>query len=256
MTQTRKKEYSVPALDKCVAIMDLLLESQKLNIKEIQTRLKIPKTSVFVLLHALEKYQLIEKDDGGHYFLGSKSFHWGMDYYKRISVRKVARPFMQALVETTPYTCHLAVLMNNKPVYIDKVEGNGFIRFATTVGQSLPLHLSGVGKALASGLSDSEIEETLKDQMQHLTAKSPTRIKTILEEIEFVRTHGYSIEDEQMEEGIRCIGAPIYGLSENVIAAISLTSTSKELPAIKYREIGEAVKATALEISRNMGYPK
>lgn len=249
-----RKEYNVPAIEKAVSIINLLVESDKLAIGDICSRLNIPKTSVFLLLITLERHGLIEKDDASRYYPGALLFHWGLDYYKRIDVRKVARPLMQRLAKGTPYSIHLAVLMQDKPVYIEKVEGDGFIRFATTVGQSLPLHLSGVGKALATGMSDVEIRNRLENQLTPQTSKSPTRIEAVLEEIEFARKHGYTIEDEQMEEGIRCIGAPIYGIPRNIIAAISLTSTSKDLPAIKFQTMGEKVRNTALEISYGMGY--
>jgi DNA-binding IclR family transcriptional regulator len=251
---THKKDYSVPSLEKAITILNKLSQAEHLSISEIHTQLKLPKSTTFVILNTLERYRLIEKKADGKYSLGQGIFMLGVAYFRQIDIRRIAKPFMNDLVRGTPYTCHLAVLLNNQPVYVDKSEGNGFVRFATSIGQSLPLHMSGVGKALAIGMSDELIEQLITDTMLPLTDKSYRSVKVALDDIRFAQENGYSVEDEQMEEGIRCIGAPIYGPAGEVAAAISITALSKDLPFIKIQQVGNQVKETAEGISREMGY--
>lgn len=249
-----KKDYSVPALEKAMMILNELDEHGDLSISEIHHRLNIPKSSAFVILNTLEKHRMIERVNEGRFRLGPFIFQLGMSFYRRIDIASIARSHLQRLVDGTPYTAHLAVLMNDNPVYIDKVEGSGFVRFATAIGQSMPLHASGVGKALASGMTDEEIIRALDGRLESYTAKSYRSIEEVLEDIRMVRKTGYSIEDEQMEEGIRCIGAPIVGRSGKVEASISITALSKDLPIIRIPEIGFQVANTAMAISYDMGY--
>jgi len=250
-----KKDYSVPAIEKAITILNSLAKNGKMNINEIHSALKIPKTTVFVILSTLERHSLIEKREDGKYLLGHGVLYWGMNYYQQSDIKQIARPHLERLVEETPFTAHLAVLMNDKAVYIDKCEGNGFVRFATIAGQALPLHQSGVGKALASGMTDEDISRAIAIIAgSSAEAKADLLLEKLMEDIHFVRQYGYSIEDEQMEEGIRCIGAPVYGEGGDVIAAISITALSKDLPAIKFQTIGEHIKETALRISEEMGY--
>lgn len=248
------KDYSVPALEKSILILNALAERRSMNITEIHTQLNIPKSTTFVILNALERHSFITKSEDGRYQLGYAVFQLGMSFYRDIDVRQVARPFLQELVQDTPFTGHLAVLFNEKAVYVDKVEGGGFVRFATTIGQNMPLHLSGVGKALMSGLSDQAIRELYAVNMERLTEKSLGNVDDLLEEIRFVREYGYVIEDEQMEQGIRCIGAPIFGHTGDVIASISVTALSRDLPVVKFQPIGERVRDTAQQISKRISY--
>jgi len=249
-----KKDYSAPAIEKAIAILARLAETAPLSINDFHTQLGIPKSSAFVILSTLERYQMIEKTPEGKFVLGPMLFTLGMAYQKHIDIRRIARPHMQELVDNTRYTCHLATLQNNRAVYIDKVEGGGFVRFATYVGQALPLHLSGVGKALLMGMSDDAIEKAVADQLDPLTEKSHRTVQDVLEDIRNAKETGYAIEEEQMEEGIRCIGAPIYGPSGDVIASMSLTSLSGDMPAHKLPALGKRLVETTRAISSELGY--
>ncbi|MBN2984678.1 IclR family transcriptional regulator [Cohnella algarum] len=248
------KPYSVPAIEKAIAILNGIAANGKMGIPDIHAELGIPKSTAFVILNTLEKHSLIEKLDDGKYALGHGVLSWGMNYYRQSDIKQVARPHLDKLVEGTPYTAHLAVLVSRQPVYIDKSEGSGFVRFATMAGQALPLHSSGVGKALAFGMSETELAQAIAAIPDLPEAERARTAESLAEDIRFIREHGYSIEDEQMEEGIRCIGAPVYGPSGSVVASVSLTALSKDLPAIKFQSVGERVRETAMRISAEMGF--
>lgn len=247
------KEYSVPALEKSILIMNALSE-RELSINDLHTQLKLPKTTTFVILNTLEQHGMIRKTPEGKYKLGPGVLRWGIRYLDSMDMVQIARPHLERLVEGQPYTCHLAALIGGKPVYCDKVEGNGFVRFATTIGQSQPLHQSSVGKALAAGLSDEEIRNLLPAEMEASTAKSIRSVDKFMDDVRFVREHGFAIEDEEFEEGVRCIGAPIRNYTGNIVAALSITALSKDLPAVKFMTIGEEVKRAAAGISHDLGY--
>lgn len=247
------KEYSVPAIDKTVAILNALSE-QQLTIQEIHSSLNVPKSTAFVILNTLEQYSLIQKTPEGKYRLGHGVLRWGIGYMKAMDLVTVARPHLERLVADSPYTAHLAVAEKDRPVYVDKVEGGGFVRFATNIGQVQPLHMSGVGKAIASGMSDEELAAIMADELRASPEKIARALEKLMDDVHYVRKYGYSIEDEEFEEGIRCIGAPIRNESGQVFASISITSLNKDLPATKFQQIGEAVKETADRISAELGY--
>lgn len=247
------KEYSVPAIDKTVAILNALTE-QHLSIQEIHTTLNVPKSTAFVILNTLEQYSLIQKNPEGKYRLGHGVLRWGIGYMKSMDLVAIARPHLEQLVADTPYTAHLAVSEKGKPVYVDKVEGGGFVRFATKIGQVQPLHMSGVGKAIASGMSEEEIAAVLAAELEGTPDKLERALEKLMEDVEHVHQYGFSIEDEEFEEGIRCIGAPIRGENGQVFASISITTLNKDLPATKYQMMGASVKETADRISAELGY--
>lgn len=108
----KQKEYSVPAIERAIVILDTLAE-RNLTTNKIHQELGLPKTSVFVILNTLEKHHLIEQKKDGTYKLGNRTFQWGMHFYNDIDLVSIARPFIEQLVENTPYTAHLSILADN-----------------------------------------------------------------------------------------------------------------------------------------------
>ncbi|WP_026021341.1 IclR family transcriptional regulator [Paenibacillus senegalensis] len=247
------KEYSVPALDKAIMILNALSENE-LSAADLHTSLKLPKTTTFVILNTLEQHAIIYKNPDGTYRLGPGVLHWATRFLGSIDLVQFARPHLSALVQDTPYTGHLAVLVDNKAVYCDKVEGNGFVRFATSVGQGQPLHQSAVGKALLADHQPKQLELLIPEINPIDDDKAARTMEKWMDDIQFVRDHGFSIEDEEFEEGVRCIGAPIRNHQGFIVAAISITSLSRDLPAVKFMSVGSQVKAAALAISQAIGY--
>ena len=251
-----KKKYTVPALEKGLAIIELLAETdQPLGITDLYTHCGIPKSSIFMILSTLEGLKYIEKLPGDKYKLTMKIHHLGTQIISKLNIREVALPHMKELADTLQFTVHLASLEHDHAIYIEKVNGPGYVQFSTKVGQSLPLYCSAVGKALVAFLPADEQDELVRaiqyEALTPYTIGSPEAFKDFLRS---VREIGYAIEDEEGELSIRCIGAPIYDNTGRVAAAISVTALRNELPSIKYGEVGKLVRDKALLISRELGY--
>lgn len=254
--EQKVNRYSVPALEKTLSIMEALAVSGvPLGISDIAARINLPKSSIYMILTTLEEHHYIEKNADGKYRLTLKLYHLGLTVLNKIDIRDIARPIMEELARQLGYTVHLAALVDGKAVYIEKVQGPAFVQFSTQVGQSWHLHSSGVGKAIAAYISEEQLDEVL--QKHGMPQSTPN---TILSEYEFktflesVRKSGYAIEDEEGEQGIRCIAAPIYDRNRKVIAAISVTSVRLDLPSHRFSEVGVFVKDKALLISEKLGY--
>ena len=249
-------KYTVPSLEKSLMIIETLAEmDEPAGVSELCKRLDIPKTSVFFILNTLEQRQYILKTEDGKYKLGSRFISIGLSLLNKIDIRSIARPFMQELLKETEYTVHLAVLDRFEAMYVEKVENQAFVKFSTYIGQRQPLHASGVGKALAAYLPETELEKFLNEAgLPAKTENTITSPKEFLAALETIRANGYAIEDEEGEIGIRCIGAPIFGHDGNIAAAISVTALRSELPIQAIPAVGEKVKATAQKISVQLGY--
>lgn len=248
-----QRAYSVPALEKTISILDALSESD-LTITDLYTQLQLPKSTTFVILNTLEQYSIIQKTAEGKYTLGYGVLRWGISYFKSMEITRIARPHLEQLVSGTPFTAHLAAPVRKGAVYIDKVEGDGFVRFATSIGQIQKLHLSAVGKALAVDMSDEEMIQLFSEEHEGASPNDERVVAKFKEDLQFVKKQGFSIEDEEFEDGIRCIGAPIRNFTGQIVASLSITALSKDLPAVKFIGVGEQVKAAAQAISRELGY--
>jgi DNA-binding IclR family transcriptional regulator len=250
------KKYNVPALEKAIAIIESLsVQEEAVGVSELCKQLDIPKTSVFFILNTLDQHEYITKTEDGKYKLGTKFISLGLSVLNKMSIVEAAKPFLESLLQETGFTVHLAVLNNGRAMYIDKLESQSFVKFSTYIGQRQPLHASGVGKAIAAYLSPEELEQIVNTQ--GLTEKTKNTITTVDDlkvALEAVRAHGYALEDEEGEHGIRCIGAPIFDHQGLIKASISITALRTNLPVHEIPVIGKKVMQTAQNISKRLGY--
>lgn len=254
----KKRSYSVPALEKGLSVIETLSRSAvPLGVTDLYEANPLPKTTIFMILNTLEDLNYVRKTEDGKYRLTMKLYNIGKDMLSRLDIRSVAKPVMERLASELRFTVHLAVLEKGKAVYIEKVKGPGFVQFSTEIGQSMHLHNSGVGKALAAFVPEEALDRHLS--AHGLPAATPNTItdpNAFKSFLAFVRETGYAIEDEEGEIGIRCIAAPIFDHAGATVAALGVTALRNELPSVSFQEIGGILKQCALQISQELGYER
>jgi IclR family acetate operon transcriptional repressor len=160
---------------------------------------------------------------------------------------------MRALEEKIHMTVHLAVLDQGEAVYIEKVEAPGFFKVNTWVGRRMFLHSTSVGKCLLAWLPRQEVETIVKQQgLKKRTPKTITTMTRLLADLERVKDEGYAIDDEENSLGARCLGAPAFDVTGNVVAALGASGTLTQVDEANMPRLVEAVKETARRISRQL----
>jgi len=251
-----KSRYNVPALEKGIAIIEMLANSEKpLGITDIYTLSGVPKSSIFMILTTLESLQYVEKIDGDKYRPTMRIYNLGMIILSKLGIREAAHPIMEEIAKELRFTVHLAMLEQGKAVYIEKVKSPGFVQFSTEVGQSWLLYNSAVGKVLAAYMPEDQLDKVLMStEFTSFTPNTMTSKEQLKQFLQSVREQGYAVEDEEGELGIRCIGVPIYNHTGNVVAALSITALRNDLPVHKFGEIGMLIRDKANRISERLGY--
>ena len=123
------------------------------------------------------------------------------------------------------YEASLAILRNDKVIYIDKIDTPGGLSLTTYVGFATDPHAAAGGKVLLSELSPQEIADIYRGKPLTVYGKNTiTSVDRLLEELEKVRNQGYAIDDEEYYEGVRCVAAPIRAGGE-IVAALSITGS-------------------------------
>ena len=250
------KKYNVPALEKAMAILELLDKSElELTVTEIHTQLDIPKATTFMILNVLENYRVVRKSSHGRYSLGPKIYTLGMSYMTKMDLKKVAKPYLDQLTNKTKFTSHLGVMDSNGILFIAKVEIPSFIKFSTFPGMRSQLHNTSMGKAILANLPDEEIEQIVDTiELGRYTPNTITDKTKFKEVLKRIKETGYAVEDEEGEIGVRCIGAPIFDIDNKVIAAVSITALKADLPVDLFQEVGNKVMDIARKISTDLGH--
>ena len=221
---------------------------------EISRKLAIPKSSASYILRTLERRGYLRRDaESGRYRLGLKILSLGGDAQANLDIADVALPFMRPLSEKIHLTVHLAVLDQGEAVYVEKVEAPGFFKVNTWVGRRMFLHSTSVGKCLLAWLPKHEVEALVKQEgLKKRTPKTITTVTKLLADLERVRQEGYALDDEENSLGARCLGAPVFDVMGNVVAALGASGTLTQVDAANMTRIAESLRETARRISRQM----
>jgi len=249
---------TVQSVDRALRILEILKDERDgLGVTELSTHLEVSKSTVHRLLMSLLKKNFVKKDkNSGKYILGLKLIELGQIVSENIDIRKLAYPYLVQLVEILDETVHLASRDNNKIVYIDKIESSSSIQMYSKIGKRVPLHCTGIGKAILAFLPEEEVLHALEQiQLTRYTDNTIVKKEELLKHLKSIEKKGYSIDNEEHEKGIRCVAAPIFNYNKEVIAGISVTSLSVKLKGEKLVESTNEVVRIANEISKEYGYP-
>ncbi|SFM12532.1 transcriptional regulator, IclR family [Gracilibacillus orientalis] len=248
----------IQSVDRALKILDLFNEQySEMKITEISRKLDLNKSTTHSLLKTLKEHNYIKQDtDSGKYSLGLKLLERGQYLLNSMDIREIARKYLIDLSVITGQTTHLVILEGLYGVYIDKVEGASAIVYSR-IGKRVPIHSSAVGKSLIAFRQREEIEELLQGyEFFTQTANTMTDKQVYIDELAKVRVQGYSIDNEENEPGIYCIAVPIFDHTNQVVAAISISTTKQTVTSELEQEIVSTLKQTCLEISKALGNKK
>lgn len=252
----KQASYSLSTtVQKAFRLLEILGEKQPARPSEIVKQLALSRSNVYRLFSTLQGMGYIEKDFDLKYSLSFKIFILGSTVLRRNQLSDVARPYMARLAEICGENVNLGVMYEQKVLYIEKIESPHYLKLDQPIGRTDPLHCTALGKALLSGLTDRGIKAFLNyKKLVPYTKKTITDQGVLDRAIRNVRREGYSVDLEELNEGIHCIGAPIRDVTKKVIAAISISAPAIRLTKQKMKKLEGPLIETSLEISKKMGY--
>lgn len=250
-------EKGVQVIDRAFDILELLAqEKEGLGVTEIGNRIGLHKSTVHRIVGAMAERGYIEKvPERSVYKIGLKFIEISSVYLNKVELKTEARPYLWELTTLMNLPTHLAILDGCDAVYIDKVDVVNSIRLYSQIGRRIPVYCSALGKSLISGLTEFELEQTIsKCNFEKITDKTITTREELLNQIKKTRLVGWSVDDEEHDEGIRCIASPIYDYRGKVMAAVSIAGPSRIISRENDEQTGKLVSEAAMKISRRLGY--
>jgi DNA-binding IclR family transcriptional regulator len=251
------KEYSVPAIERALSVLQCLGHSRRgFSISEISRRLKIPKSSAHLILTTLERRGFLQKNtQTGKFHFGLQLVSLSRNALENLDLREEARPFLCDLMQESGLTVHMAVLERDEAVIIEKVEAPGLVRLASWIGRRLDVNCTGVGKVLIAFLPNDELDYLLRTKAfaRHNSRTIISR-SALRRELMLVKQAGYALDDEEDEPGVCCIGAPVFDENGNAVVAISVAGTTSQIGADRVPILARQVKRAARGISLRLGY--
>ncbi|MFN7995936.1 MAG: IclR family transcriptional regulator [Bryobacteraceae bacterium] len=213
-----------------------------------------PKATIFRILHTLKELGYVEQDEKSSAYRLTHQIEWLGRGESRETLKRVVRPFLERLRVQFEQTMALAVLDGDQLMYIEILDGLRSIRMNATVNSYAPLHCTSLGKAILSRLSPEERSRLLgRRPLAKFTANTITSMTHLERHLAEVRTQGYAVDDEETEEGARCVGAVICGRKGRPVAAISISGPLSFVPQERVPEVARELKKACRAISEAIG---
>jgi len=255
--KTKDFPYRVQVLDRALGLLEVLSsEGPELTLVELSKRLGLHKSTVHRLLMVLERHRFVERSlQNGGYRLGIKLFELGSKAVMYFDLRERARPHLERLVFMTGETAHLCILDEGEVLYLEKVESSRTVRIPSSIGRRNPAHCTAVGKALLAYLPEKELNDLIKRRgLRAYTRNTITTLAQLRGELQRVRERGYAVDNEEIEEGLKCVGAPVRDYSGKVVASMSIAGPAFRLTENQIPLLAESVMGVANDLSAEIGY--
>lgn len=195
-------------------------------------------------------------DQAGHYRLTSLVYQLAAAAEEEAPLEEVAQPVMDQLQITTNETVNLCCLVGGQSVIVARKYSDHSVKLTSKLGQISGLHAGANPKAMLAFMPAEEQEKILSmfPVLQKYTEKTVKSVEALRMELLEIRQRGYSISDEDFEEGARGVGAAIFDRNGKVVGGISAGGPINRVGHEKLEHLGGLVADAARRISRLLGY--
>lgn len=221
-----------------------------MGITELAQALGIDKSSTSRLVQTLVKYDYVQPEQGSRrYIMGKRITSMSWQLLNRMPIRDRAKPFLLDLMRETGECSHTAVYSQGKVLVIDDIEAEASLRVVGGVGRRIPTYCTALGKSL---LAFSEIP--FPKELPAHTRFTITDMDKLRANIDVVCQHGYALDDEENEYGVRCIAAPVYDYSGQAIATIGISGPTVRVTPDRIELLAKMVMKAGESLSHELGY--
>ena len=245
------------SLNKALDIIDTVSKLGSAGIREISSQTGFPPATTHRIASTLVKRRFFNQDPvTKNYSLSLRFLELGTKVQQQFDLPTIARPHLKKLMSETGESANLAVSDGDSVVYLDQIQNDhSMLKIFTRLGTRAPLYSTGVGKMLLSRWGKPELEAYLKrTELIPFTPNTLVRRSQILEELNRISSRGLAIDNEEMEEGVRCVAALVFDHRQQVTAAISISGAAMRITLGRIDDFGKKVTQCALDISHDLGF--
>ena len=207
---------------------------------------------ILLTLHTLGYVRM----EGRVFELTPKILDLGFAYLTSMPMWHSAQPVMDALVEQVHESCSIAVLDGQDVVYVMRVHTHKIMSTNLGIGSRLPAFWTSLGRVLLAELPGHELQHLLdtrdRSQFTRFTIQDEA---ALLAQIAQVREQGWCLLNQELEEGLTSVAAPIRNASGQVVAAMNISGqANRTTPEIMHSELLPQLVQAAARVSGMLGF--
>ena len=251
------KSAPVGVVGKVLRILEALdASSNGLQLREISQQTRVNKSTAYRFVAHLEKEGYLFRDTVGAYIVGPKLARLGAGVAFHATLRRIARPVLNALSSETKETVNLGIVDGHDVLYLDVIESPHPFRMASQPGMHRPLNCTALGKALLAFLPDEQREEIYHGLIfERVTPHTIPNLGRLKKDLARIAQSGYSVDDQEVELGARCVAAPVLDGNARVVAALSISGPTTRVSRERVPAFAQAIKKAARMISTQLRQP-
>jgi IclR family acetate operon transcriptional repressor len=240
-------------LGRAIAVMELLADKGELSLAGVARELRTSRPTAYRLLTALQDGGYIEHQRARRTYRLGSALHALAARATASTLIHLAEPALADLLSAFGETVNLAIVRRNRLVYITILDGRRALRMSATVGQDVPAHATGLGKAILAMLSEPRRDAILGPEPYiAYTERTITNRQTLARALAVAREQGYAVDDGEAEVGAACVAAAIIGGDGLPVGAISVSGLAVRFSELQWVAIGRAVRDWADRISLDL----
>jgi IclR family acetate operon transcriptional repressor len=253
----KRLRRSVQSVDRALDLIEALVAADgEVAITSLANRTGLHVSTVHRLLATLLRRGYVRQNpETSRYYAGAKlaTLSEGRSRYGEVRLR--ARPLLRGLTEATRETANLVVLDDLQAVYIETVPSPQVVRLFTAVGNRTPLHATGAGKALLASMPAVRRDALLdRLDLRGYTPKTIVDRATLRRSLDDIREKGYAIDDEEYDEGVRCVAVAVAAAARDGAAgvpwaALSISAPASRLTRQRCAELAPVLRRAAADLA-------
>ncbi|MGC5628478.1 IclR family transcriptional regulator [Georgenia sp. Z1344] len=240
----------VQSVERAFRVLEIIAAAGgEMTLSDLSATVELPLPTIHRLLRTMVTLGHVRQMPSRSYALGPRLVPLGEAANRQLGV--ASRPILQRLADQLGESANMATLDGPMIVYIGQVQSTRSMRMFTEVGRRALAHATGVGKAILATMSDADVERLVGRDIAQPTPRSAATLGQLVERLEVVRAHGYSIDDEEQELGVRCYAMAVPGTP--VRTGISVSGPSSRVDDAFGARAVPLLRRAAQEIADGLG---
>ena len=252
-TPGNDQRYLVQSVGRALDIVAFVADGPEdgLPVADISRMLGISKSSTLATVRTLVAHGYLRPvEPGPRYRLGMSLIRLGDLTARQFPIAEICTPVLREITQQTRLTARAAVADEGFPLFVDRVDGPGTIRFHTPLGRREPAHATAAGKAILSTMDPGDVRAMFRGTgLPGHTENTITSIETLLRELGATRERGYAVDDGEDVMGVVCVGAAFFNHAGACAGALSVTGLKADLPAERVADLGATMRRYADNVS-------
>ncbi len=248
---TKRVRRSVQSVDRALDLVEALAAADgEVSITALAARTGLHVSTVHRLLSTLLRRGYVRQNpETSRYYAGPKLAMLAAGRSRFGDMRMRARPILHAITEATRETANLVVLDDTAAVYIETVPSPQVVRLFTAIGNRVPLHATGAGKCLLAALPQTQRDPLIgRLELRPYTPHTIVDAAALRRALDEGHERGYTLDDEEYDEGVRCIAVPVGGMTD-AVAAISVSAPASRLTRQRCIELVPMLRRSAADLA-------